>query len=43
MHPDEPDMYTLNGVFEISRDNVNAAREQFGYAVALDPSNSDRR
>lgn len=43
LHPDEPDMYALNGLFEASRDNYNLARELLGYAVALEPSNESLR
>lgn len=43
LHPDEAEVYTLNGVFEYSRENYNIAREQFGYAVSLEPSNAEFR
>lgn len=43
MHSDEPEMHHLYGLFEMSCGNVNNAREQFGYAVALDPANDGAR
>jgi tetratricopeptide (TPR) repeat protein len=42
-NPGEPGVHVLNGAFEQVRDNSWAAYEQYSYAMALDPSESNYR
>lgn len=41
VNPGEPGMHQLYGVFELTRNDFEAAREQFGYTVALNPTDGE--
>ncbi len=43
LHSDEPQMHRMYGLFELGRGRYDSAREQFGYAVALDPGDDVTR